>query len=60
MNGILAATDGGYEASYVQLPITAAALAELKPGATITLAAHCHQTVGGQAIDIGLADVQER
>ena len=60
VNGILAATDGGYEASYVQLPITAAALAELKPGATITLAAHCHQTAGGQAIDIGLADVQER
>jgi len=30
------------------------------PGATITLTAHCHQTEGGQNIDIGLIDVLPR
>ena len=60
VNGILAASEAGYVTRYVNLPIRPEALAELKPGATVTLAAHCHQTVGGQGIDIGLADVRER
>ena len=34
-----------------------AALALLRQGARITLAAHCHQTTGGQDVDIGLAEV---
>ena len=29
----------------------------LAPGAKTTLAIHCHQTVGGQNIDIGFVNV---
>ena len=59
VNGVLAATEGGYTTSYTTLAITPAAMALLKPGAQITLAAHCHQTTGGQNIDIGIADVTD-
>jgi hypothetical protein len=57
VNGILAAMESGFTTGYVPLEITASALAQLKPGAPITLAVHCHQTGGGQAIDVGLAEV---
>lgn len=57
--GVLAASEGGFVNGYEPLTINPAALALLKPGAQITLAAHCHQTGGGQNIDIGLANVVE-
>ncbi len=60
VNGILAAAEGGFITSYEPLEIRRTALAELKPGAKITLAVHCHQTTGGQGIDVGLVDVEER
>ncbi len=47
----------GFTTAYVPLEIAPAALALLQPGARITLAAHCHQTTGGQDVDIGLAEV---
>ncbi len=59
VNGVLAAEDGGYNSSYDALDVTPAAAALLKPGATVTLAVHVHQTVGGQGIDLGLASLSQ-
>jgi len=58
VNGVLAASEGGFTTGYVLLEPRPAALALLKPGATITLAVHCHQTVGGQGIDVGIVDIK--
>ncbi|HZL37338.1 MAG TPA: DUF5127 domain-containing protein [Tepidisphaeraceae bacterium] len=60
VNGILAATDGGFVTEYVPLDIAAPARALLKPAAKVTLALHVHQTQGGQGIDVGLANVTEQ
>jgi len=57
INGLLAGSESGFLNSYDCLDITPAALKLLKPGATITLAAHCHQTGGGQYIDVGIVEV---
>ena len=57
INGILAATADSYNSSYEPLEMTPAAQALLKPGGQITLAVHCHQTEGGQFIDVGLVNV---
>jgi hypothetical protein len=56
INGTLAAQVAQYNNDYepVKLDTTAARL--LKAG-TNTIAVHCHQTVGGQFIDVGLVDV---
>jgi hypothetical protein len=59
VNGILAAKEGGYTTSYVTMGIRPPARALMKPNATVTLAVHCHQTEGGQNIDVGLANVVE-
>jgi hypothetical protein len=53
VNGILAATATSYTTDYEALPLTPAAKAALKPGQNL-LAAHCHQTGGGQYLDLGL------
>ena len=58
VNGILASTDGGFTTSYVPLDIRPQALALLKPGAKVQIAVHCHQTTGGQNIDVGLINVE--
>ena len=57
VNGVLASTEGGYNSAYTPIEITPAARALLKPGATVTLAVHVHQTGGGQGVDIGLASL---
>ena len=59
VNGILASSEAGFTTEYVPLEIRPAALALLKPGARVTLAVHCHQTGGGQNVDVGLANVAE-
>ncbi|HET6386385.1 MAG TPA: DUF5127 domain-containing protein [Armatimonadota bacterium] len=60
VNGVPAAGEAGFATSYVPLDITAPARAMLKPGAHVTLAVHCHQTTGGQDIDVGLASVVQK
>ena len=58
LNGVLAATFQGFDTTYITAAISPAALATLKPGKN-TLSVHCHQTGGGQFIDVGLARVEE-
>jgi hypothetical protein len=57
LNGVLAYSATGYITSYQNADITSAALAVLTPGATITMAVHCHQTTGGQGVDVGIVNV---
>ncbi len=59
VNGVLAAKEGGFVNSYGPLEISKTALEMLKPSAKITLAVHCHQTEGGQGIDVGIANVTQ-
>lgn len=54
INGVLAAKGTGYSTSYVQFEISDAAKAAIRNGKN-TLAIHCHQTIGGQFIDLGLS-----
>jgi len=56
LNGVLAATDNGFVTEYRKIPINAEGRAALKPGKNL-IAVHCHQTVGGQYIDVGIAEV---
>ena len=58
LNGVLIGTASGYSTSYHDRPLDEAATKALKPGKNI-LAVHCHQTGGGQYIDVGLVDVEE-
>ena len=60
LNGVLAASASGFENSYQPMDLTKTALAELKPGAKVTLAVHCHQTEGGQGVDVGICEVKEK
>jgi hypothetical protein len=58
LNGVLAAQVPGFATDYDQVPIRPEARKALKPGDENFLAVHCHQTTGGQYIDVGLVDVQ--
>jgi hypothetical protein len=59
VNGAPAARERGFVSTYETLDMGAEARAQLKPGAKVTLAVHCHQTQGGQGIDVGLVNVTE-
>jgi hypothetical protein len=59
IDGILTARETGYLTRYRTLELRPAALERLKPGARIVLAVHCHQTRGGQGVDVGLVQVDE-
>jgi hypothetical protein len=57
IDGVLASEESGFTTGYVPLAISKSALNLLKPGATISIAAHCHQTTGGQGVDVNLGVV---
>ncbi len=59
INGRLIAKLSGYTTSYVQVPIDEAASKALKVGSNC-LAVHCHQSRGGQYIDVGMVNVTEQ
>ncbi len=54
LNGVLAGSASGYTTNYGLLALTPAGRAAILPNATNVLAVHCHQTGGGQYIDVGL------
>jgi hypothetical protein len=57
INGVLAAREEGYVTRYDVFEISAEAKRAIRSG-TALLAVHCHQTSGGQYIDVGLSAVK--
>jgi len=53
INGVLAGKADGYVTEYEEMPLTGEGVAALKPGKNL-LAVHCHQTAGGQYVDVGI------
>jgi tetratricopeptide (TPR) repeat protein len=58
LNGTLIGSVKGYVTDYILVPLDDKAAAALKSGKNI-LAVHCHQTGGGQYIDVGLSRLEE-
>jgi hypothetical protein len=57
IDGVQATYAPGYITSYENFSIAPAALALLKPGATVEIAVSCVNTGGGQDIDVGLVNL---
>jgi hypothetical protein len=58
VNGKLAGSCSGYIGAYELMPMDKGLKEVLRPGKNL-LAVHCHQTKGGQYIDVGIVDVTE-
>ena len=56
INGGLAAQATGYVSDYEEVPLLSAGRDALKPGKNL-IAVHCHQTKGGQYVDVGIAEI---
>jgi hypothetical protein len=57
INGVLALKTSGFVGNYDVFPLSKDARAALKPGKNV-IAVHCHQTNGGQYVDLGFVDVR--
>ena len=55
INGVQAYASRGFITAYEYTNVSAAAKKAIKPNADNVLAVHCHQTEGGQFIDVGLS-----
>ena len=53
LNSVLALKLKGYATEYQEFNISSEAASALQPGKN-TIAVHCHQTSGGQGIDVGI------
>lgn len=59
LNGHRARRLGGFVTTYEPVPISGdRARAQLVPGNTVTIAVHCHQSSGGQYIDVGVVSMR--
>jgi hypothetical protein len=58
INGVLVLEASGYNAAYDAFELAPQAQSALLPGKNL-LAVHCHQTAGGQYLDLGLEGVAE-
>ena len=56
VNGKLVASATGYTTGYVLIPVTDPGV--FQAGKNL-IAVHCHQTSGGQGIDVGIVDVRD-
>lgn len=54
INGIPAYSATGYISSYEYRPISPEARQSIRPNADNQISVHCHQTTGGQYIDVGI------
>jgi hypothetical protein len=57
INGVLAASAGGFTTDYQVLELSKQGKAALRPGKNL-IAVQCHQTSGGQFVDVVIAEVR--